>query len=176
MKDKTLHPDEDQILRSLVDDHGLPEKTRKHLEDCEACRHLRSSFQSELEFMGKMAGECTPAPLKKPVLPEPKPDRQQKYRLPVFAFGFAAAALVAVLSVFILFSDFSRELGTDLAVKSEVRMHLLEDILNESELSENYLDITSTDVSYFDDEFLEFVIPLEDEPDTARNFLRGYQA
>lgn len=177
MKEKTNHPDEDQILRSLVDDYDLPEKMRKHLEDCEACRHLKASLQSELQLLGRTAAECTPAPLKRPALPKPEPGSAQKYRLPLFASGFAAAALVAFFGFFILFSDVSEELGTELAVNSEVRMHLLEDILNESELSENFLDITSTDVSYLDDEFMEFVIPLEEEPDTINSFsLRSFNA
>jgi hypothetical protein len=169
MKDKGTHLNEDQILTSLVEKKDLPEERRRHLENCAVCQDKRTSFLSELEYLGKMAGEFTPRPQRKPVLPARESGRQRFRRL-AFVSGFAAAVLVAILCSVILFSDSSKQNKVDLAVQSEVRLHLVEEILDEPALSRHYLDITVTSYSDFDEEFLKFVVPLEEEADSVQNF------
>lgn len=174
MKDKKIHLNEDQVLLSLVDENDLPEEMRSHLGDCTACQDKRMSLLSELEYMGKMACEFTPTPQKRPILPAREPGRK-RYHFPVFATGLASAVLVAFLCSIILFSDSPEQMKADLSVKSEVRLHLMEEILEEPALSGPYLDITQTAYSYFDDEFLEFVIPVEEEFDSVHgiNIMTG---
>ncbi|MBW2217613.1 MAG: hypothetical protein JRF34_10555 [Deltaproteobacteria bacterium] len=169
MKDKNIHLTEDQILLSLIDENDLPDEMRCHLEDCTACQDKRTSLLSELEYLGKMAGEFTPTPQKKSVLLVREPGRQ-RYHFPAFASGLAATVLVVFLCSVILFSDSSKQMKENPAVESEVRLHLVEDILDEPAISRHYLDITLTSDSYFDDEFLEFVIPLEEESNSIQGF------
>ena len=169
MKDKKIHLNEDQVLLSLVDENDLPEEMGSHLEDCEACQDKRASLLSELGCLGKMAAEFTPAPRKRPILPVRESERK-KYHFPVFATGLASAVLLAFLCSVVLFSDPPEQIKANLSEKSEVRLHLMEEILEEPALSEHYLDITQTSYSYFDDEFLEFVIPVEEES----NHLEGF--
>jgi len=174
MKDKKIHLNEDQILLSLIDENDLPKEMRSHLENCNACQDKRASLLSELECLGKMAGEFTPEPRQRPILPVRESGRK-RYHFPVFATGLASAVLVVFLCSIIFFSGPSEQMNTDLSVKSEVRLHLMEEILEEPALSGPYLDITQTAYSYFDDEFLEFVIPEEEEFDSVHgiNIMTG---
>ena len=121
-----------------------------------------------------MAGEFTPAPRKRPILPVRESGRK-RYHFPVFATGLASAVVVAFLCSVVLFSDSPEQMEADLSVKSEVRLHLMEEILEETALSGHYLDITQTSYSYFDDEFLEFVIPVEEGFDSVHgiNIMTG---
>lgn len=169
MKDKKIHLNEDQILLSLIDENDLPEEMRSHLENCNACQDKRESLLSELECLGKMAGEFTPEPRKRPILPVRESGRK-RYHFPAFATGLASAVLVAFLCNVVLFSDSPEQMKADLSVESEVRLHLMEEILEEPALSGPYLDITQTAYSYFDDEFLEFVVPEEEESNPLQGF------
>ncbi len=174
MKEKKIHMNEDQVLLSLIDENDLPKEMRSHLEGCKACQDKRASLLSELECLGKMAGKFTPAPRKRPILPVRESGRK-RYHFPVFATGLASAVVVAFLCSVVLFSDSPEQMEADLSVESEVRLHLMEEILEETALSGHYLDITQTSYSYFDDEFLEFVIPVEEGFDSVHgiNIMTG---
>lgn len=170
MKGKNIHLKEDQILLCLVDENGLKEERRRHLEDCAACQDKRGSLLAELKYLGKMADEFTPAPKKKPGLPV-RGVARQRFRLPALATGLATGLLVAFLVSVYIFSDSSRQMQTDLTMKGEVRLGLVEDILGESALSEHYLDMTASSYGFLDDEFLEFVVPPEEHADSSQGFL-----
>lgn len=169
MKEKDIHLNEDQVLLSLVDQGDLSEEMRNHLGDCKTCRDKRASLLLELESLGKMAGGFTPEPLKRPALPGRKPGRK-RFHVPVFATGLASAALVVFLCGIVFFSGPTEQIKTGLSMNSEIRLHMMEDILEESALSGHYLDITQTSHSYFDDEFLEFMIPLEESSNALQGF------
>ena len=170
MKNKNIHLKEDRILLCLVEENDLTEETRKHLEECPVCQEKRTSLLAELQIVGEMADEFTPAPKKKPDLPVEQPGRQ-RFRLPILGTGFATALLVAILVSMHLFSNSSSQLQTDLTLEREVRMGLFEEILVESALSEQYLDMTPSSYSFLDDEFLEFVVPLEEPSGSSQGFL-----
>ena len=174
MKGSEIHLNEDKILLSLVDKNDLSEEMRNHLEDCKACRDKRASLLSELECLGKMAGEFTPEPRKRPIL-QVQETRRKRFHFPVFATGLASAVLVVFLCSVTLLSDSPEQMKTGLSVNSGVRLHMMEDILEEPVLSGHYLDITQTSSNYFDDEFLEFVIPVGEEFDSVNgiNIMTG---
>ena len=70
----------------------------------------------------------------------------------------------------VLFSDSPEQMKASLSVNSEVRLYLMEEILEEPALSGHYLDITQTSYGYFDDEFLEFVVPVGEESNPLQGF------
>jgi len=170
MKDKNIHLKEDQILLSLVEENDLSEEKRKHLKKCSVCRERKTSLLTELQHLGEMADAFTPVHKKKPALPVKQPG-PQRFRLPILGTGFATAVLVAILVSVHLFSDSSRQMQTDLTLEREVQMGLFEEILVESALSEQYLDMTPSSYSFLDDEFLEFVVPLEEQTGSSQGFL-----
>ena len=75
--------------------------------------------------------------------------------------------IIMCLFSFQLFTDSSKQITTRLAMETEEDLYLLEEILEESALPEYYLDITVTFNSYFDDEFLEFIIPQEEQSNSV---------
>ncbi len=75
--------------------------------------------------------------------------------------------IIMCLISFQLFTDSSKQITTRLAMETEEDLYLLEDILEESALPEYYLDIAVTFNSYFDDEFLEFITPMEEESNSV---------
>ncbi len=167
---KNIHLKEDQIFHCVVDEDSLSKEIRQHIEKCPVCQKKKASFASELENLGKMAGGFVPAPIKKPVL-SPKEPGGQWFRLPVFATGLATGLLVAFLVGVPLYLTMQKQAKTDLTFSKEVHLNIVEDVLVEPALSEHYLDMTSPSYSFFDDEFLDFVAPVEEQIDSSEGLL-----
>jgi len=166
MENKSMHLNEDQILVSLVDENDLPEDLKSHLQACPICQEKKITLISELENLGKTAKAFTPLPRQKPVLFLQK-SRYYIFRRPVFTAGFSMILIIMCLISFQLFTDSSKQITTRLAMETEEDLYLLEDILEESALPVYYLDIAVTFNSYFDDEFLEFITPMEEESNSV---------
>jgi hypothetical protein len=161
MKDKSIHLSEDQILLSLVDENDLSEDTKSHFLACPACRRKKATFVLELDRLGEKAKDFTPDLKQKPVLFPRKP-RYFFPRIPIFAAGFALVLIIVLALSLVLFTDSSKQMTAQLSTEKEEYLYLLDEILEEPYLSDHYLDITAASNSYFDDEFVEFVVPLED--------------
>ena len=167
---KNIHLKEEQIFHCVVDEDSLSKEIRQHIEKCPVCQKKQASFASELENLGKMAGGFIPAPIKKPVL-SPKEPGGQWFSPPVFATGLAMGLLVAFLVVVPLYLTMQKQAKSDLMFSNEVHTTIVEDMLVEPVLSEHYLDITSPSYSFFDDEFLDFVAPVEEQIDSSEGLL-----
>jgi len=171
MKDKNIHLKEDQILLSLLEENDLTEEKRAHFEECPVCQEKRTSFLAELQHLGEMAHEFTPVPREKPAFPVKQPGAQRFRRLPMLGTGFATALLVAVLVGVHLFSESPKHMRVEMTSESDVQMGLFEEILAESALSEQYLDMTPSSYSFLDDEFMEFVVPAEEQSGSSQGSL-----
>lgn len=166
MEDKRMHLNEDQILLSVVDETDLSEHKKSHLQACPICQEKRTALMSELERMGEMAKHFTPLPQQKPMLPF-RESWHFGFRLPIFAAGLAVILLIAFLGSMSLFTDSSKQMTVRLSTEREADLPLMDDILEESAMPEYYLDIAVDSSSYFDDEFLKFVAPLEEQSDSV---------
>ena len=166
MKDNSMHLNENQLLVSMIDESDLSEDVKGHLDACQICQEKKTAFMSELENLGKTAKDFTPMPRLKPVLPL-RESRHSSFHLPVFASGIAVFLIIACLLSFALFTDSSKQITVQLATETEVDVYFLEDILEESALPEYYLDIAVTFNGYFDDEFLEFITPMEEQSNSV---------
>lgn len=166
MIDKGMHLSEDQILLSLVDENDLSQEVRSHLLACTACQEKKTALISELEHLGQMAKDLAPLPRQKP-LPLVRESRHFSFRLRVLAAGFAVVLIIACLLSLVFFTDSSKQMTARLSTEMETDLYLVDEILEESTLPEYYLDIAVTSYSYFDDEFLEFVVPLEEQLDSV---------
>ena len=161
MKDKGMHVNEDQVLLSIVDGDDLSEDMKDHLTACPLCREKRTVLMRDLERLGQMANEFTPLPRKRPVCPLWKPHRFP-LRLPAFAAGFAVVLLIACLWSLSVFTDPSRQGTPPLSTEVKADLGLIDDMVEESGLPEYYLDIADA-YGYFDDGFLEFLVPLGEQ-------------
>lgn len=169
MKDKAFHLTEGQILLGLVEENDLSERARGHLETCAVCREKRLSLVTELQYLGEMAHEFTPAS-RNITLPvkQPKPKR---FRFPVLGTGFATAVLLTLLVGIHLFWSPSRQMQVEKVPEGDAQTVFFEEILVESALSEKLLDLTPSSYGFLDDEFMEFIVPLEEQSGSSQGFL-----
>ena len=184
MKEK--HLNEDQIIVSAVDEDDLPENVKSHLKTCPLCQEERRILMSQLEEMGGMAKDLAPRPKAEPlVYPKPwgpkpwgpKPWdagawRRIFFRWPVFASGLACFLILAGIWGLMLLQGPQgkpqvRMASDSSAEQSVAGVVFIEDLLEESVLPEYYLDIAVASPEDFDDEFLEFVVPVEEADDSA---------
>ncbi len=161
-----MHLSEDQILLSLVDETDLSEQKQSHLLACPVCQEKKTALMSELERMGEMAKHFAPLPQQKPMLPL-RESWHLRFRLPIFAAGLAVILLIAFLGSMSLFTDSSKQMTARVSTEREADLPLMDDLLEESAMPEYYLDIAVDSSSYFDDEFLNFVVPLEEQFDSV---------
>lgn len=161
MKGRNGHLDEDQIIAVVVDEEGLKEEQRRHLETCPLCREEKAALASGLDRLGRMAVKFTPALQRRPSIPA-RESRLLSFRRMVFATGFAAALLVALIWGPAFLSDPTRQRVVEFSDDEEMDLFLVEDILAESALPDYYLDMAASSPDFFDEEFMELLIPSEE--------------
>lgn len=164
MTGKHVHLSDDQILISIVDENGLSEDNKRHLHSCRVCHEKKMALTDELKRLGKMAGDLSPMPQRRP-LALYREARLTGFRRPSFAAGIAAVLIISCLCSLMLFSDSPKPITARLSWEMKADMYLMEDMLEQSALTEYVFDVTVVSYSYFDDEFLKFVAPLEDQLD-----------
>jgi anti-sigma factor RsiW len=158
MKGRIDHLNEEQIIDAVIDGGALEEEQRRHLETCPLCREEKAALTSELDHLGQMAANFTPAPQRRPFIPV-RESRLLTFRRMVFATGFAAALLVALIWGPALLSDPRIQEVAEFSDDGEMDLFFVEDILEESALPDHYLDMAASSQSYFDEEFMELLIP-----------------
>ncbi|MBW1944995.1 MAG: hypothetical protein JRJ51_19490 [Deltaproteobacteria bacterium] len=162
------HLDEDQIIVSIVDEKDLPKKLKGHLEACPVCQERRGALMAQLEGMGHMAKELAPRP-QSISLPEPKVSWGLSFRWPVVASGLASLVIIAAVWG-LMFSGGPLEIAPGQAGQQVVGLPVIEDILEEPVLPAYFQDIAVVSFEYFDDAFMDFVVPLEgSNEDTLEN-------
>ena len=165
MKDRVGHLNEEQIIDSVIEGGGLTEEQRRHLETCPLCSEQRGALRSELDRLGRMAADYTPKPQNRPVISIPE-FRLLTFRRTAFAAGFAVALLVFLLWGPAFFSDPEQELAV-LSNGEEMALLFVEDILEESASPYLDLDVAATSDAYFDEEFMELLVPTGEYNDSV---------
>jgi len=166
MKDKTIHLSEDQLLFSLVDENDLSQDIKSHLWACPSCRQKKTAFELELDRLGERAKAFTPDPKQEPALLLQK-SRAFFSRPAIFAAGFALVLIIVLASIIVRFTDSSKQMTARLSSEKEAYLYLVDEIVEEPNLPDLYLDIIAASNNYFDDEFVEFVVPLEDQANSV---------
>ncbi|MFC1579854.1 hypothetical protein ACFL4N_02970 [Thermodesulfobacteriota bacterium] len=167
MKDQ--HLDEDQIIVSMVDEHDLPGKSKSHLETCPECQERKGVLMAQLEGMGHMAKKMAPRP-RSIRLPEPKISWGLSFRWPVVASGLASLFIIVAVWGLMFLGGPPLKMAPTPAGQQMVGLSFIDDILEDSVLPAYYQDIAPVSFEYFDDAFMDFVIPLEgSDEDTLEN-------
>lgn len=163
MKSKDLHLNEDQVIRSVVDENDLPAAARDHLSTCLSCKREKGQIEQELTSLGRMAKESAPLPRQEIRLPFHKPRGLWSWR-PALATGLAVVLLIAGIWWSSLVTTSKEKMTAQIILEAEKDRQLMAEIdaLEEYVPSDFYPDISwESDPDYFD-EFLEFVVPLEE--------------
>ena len=162
MNSKNLHLNEDQVIRSVVDENDLPATVRNHLSTCLVCQGKKQQIEQELSTLGRMAREFAPLPRREVRLPFYKPRSLWSWR-PVFVAGFAALLLIAGIWWSGVFTTSQEKMMAQIIRETEKDEQLMAEIyaLEEYAPVDVYPDVSvESDIGYFD-EFLGFVSPLE---------------
>ncbi len=162
MNSKNLHLNEDQVIRSVVDENDLPATVRNHLSTCLVCQGKKQQIEQELSTLGGMASQFAPLPRREVRLPVYKPRSLWSWR-PVFAVGFAAVLLIAGIWWYALVTTSQEKMMSQIMWETKQDEQLMAEIyaLEEYAPVDVYPDVSAeSDAGYFD-EFLRFVSPLE---------------
>lgn len=177
---KDEHLNEDQIICAIVDENDLPKDKRSHLYSCQKCNDKKMALMSDLKSFGSMVENFSP-------------DRERTKKIvykkasPFFRFNFptiwtAAGALLVLVCIWSFAQIHFSPKPLDMPINTmSAELQLIEDfsIEDESELSSgftngftsvfttDYQDIISVSVEYFDEDFLEFIAPLEESADSV---------
>lgn len=175
-----IHLDEQQLLRAIVNAEDLPVTVQKHLTECSRCRVQKENAERELTTLGMLAERFAPSPTHAIVLPA-KP-RLRFGRWISLNWQAAAGMAVAVAAIFLvvwnshLLKEFQKgpPPNTAQAMLEAEQLMTAIDRLVENPLPSEYLAITGEDVSEVDDEFIRFLIPVDDsEPFVSRPWEKG---
>jgi hypothetical protein len=167
--DTSVHLNEDQIIRAVVDGDNLPRALRTHLSECPQCTANKEKIESDLARLGRMAERFSPSPEKKVLLPAEKPKQSIWWSWQWHAAFGAAAAAVFVIFVMGITPFFRPAPGgkdrTYTEQMAEAESFMTEvDMLAKNALSQEYMDIAGESDEEPDEEFMDFLIPIiEDE-------------
>ena len=161
---KENHPDEDQLIRAIVDETKLPDYIREHLSLCPRCRAGIKKIEQDLNNLGQTARQLAPAAQRKISLPVEKPLKIHRW-LHDWRVSFGAIATAAVVVLVIWLSIPSTILNEDsLDIMAQVTWD--DDIfiteintLTKNVMPQVYLDIIGEYYLSIDDEFIKFVVP-----------------
>ena len=161
---KENHPNEDQLIRAIVDEAKLPDSIREHLSLCPRCRAGIKKIEQDLNNLGQTARQLAPAAHRKISLPVEKPLKIYRWlhdwRI---SFGAIATAAVVVLVIWlsipsiILYED-SLDIMAQVTWDDDVFITEI-NMLTQNAMPQVYLDIIGEYYVGIDDEFIKFVIP-----------------
>ena len=166
MKSQTIHLNEEQFIRSVVDISDLSADAQIHLSACPMCQKKKQQFEQELNRLECMAKAFAPLPQRNVICSE-KPAFLKKISFyPLFRPVFAAGTAVLLLTLGIIWLPApisQEEQMARLAIEMEDDRQLMTEIriLEEDALPEFYQDISGEFYGYFDEEFVDFVVPME---------------
>ena len=160
---KELHLEEDDILQAVIDDTDLSVIQRQHLVQCLQCRTRKERLEQELARLGQLAERYAPKPQKRIIV------EAQKVRWPFFNWkiAFSAAAVAAVFLIVwgtVLIQNQQQGNNGNLAqdmVEAEKLMTQVNNLV-ENALPPVYLDIVGETSLSLDEDFMDFLIPLDE--------------
>jgi hypothetical protein len=162
---RNRHLDEDQLILAVIDKTDLPAEMQRHLEICPECQKETARLETDLETIGDLAAASTPKLSRSVVFTVEKRsffDRVYPYR----AWVAVAASILLLIAI-----SWSGWLGTLSGTKMKASVTetwedqvLMMEIssLTENALPEIFLDMSEDAVTGFDEEFIQFVIPDEE--------------
>jgi hypothetical protein len=190
VKNHIIHLDEDQLIRSLLDESDLAVSVQRHLSACSFCQKEKQQFSQKLTRLEEMTKDFAPLPRRKIVL-SPEPSFAEKFgffplKRVAFSGGFAIVLLI-MIGLWWSSPYMTQKQDRQLA-KTVEEMNTEEDrqfakIIEETDaenelpneiqvlegytLPEFYMDVSGESYGYFGEEFLDFVVPLEENSNPA---------
>jgi hypothetical protein len=175
MKNQDVHLNEDKIIRAIVDENDLTTSEQNHLSNCSTCQKEKQEFEQVLIRMGDMSQELVPSPRRRFIFTSQKSRSSFRWQ-PALATGLVIVFLMMGIWWSSLFKGFQENGSVQIVQKTEsdrqfvAEIALVEDYAlpdrylfigtSDEDDYDNYDDYNGYDDDYYDDEFLEFVLPL----------------
>lgn len=190
MRNHIIHLDEDQLIRSLVDESDLAVSVQGHLSACPVCQAEKRQFRQNLNRLEHMAKDFAPLPQRKIVL-SPAPSFLEKFGFfPLKRLAFSGGFAVLLIMIGLWWSSpymMQKEAGqvakiieqTDAEEEDRQVAKIIEGMDEDAELPneiqvlegytlpEFYMDVSGESYGYFGEEFLDFVVPIEESSNPA---------
>ena len=160
------HLGEDDMLQAVIDDTDLSRLQQQHLAECSQCRSQRERLENELAHLGQMAERFTPEPMRHITVADDKVRAPFSIRGFAFSAAAVAAVIVVVWATFLIRSQQQGHIGNLAQNMVEAERLMTEiNVLVENALPQVYLDIVADTDLNLDEDFIDFLIPLnEDDP------------
>ncbi len=176
MKNQDVHLNEDKIIRAIVDENDLTTSEQNHLSKCSLCQKEKQEFKQVLIRMGDMSQELVPSARRRFIPTSQKSRRLFRWQ-PALVTGFVIVLLMMGIWWSSLFKGLQENGSVQIVQKMESDQQFVAEITlaedyalpdrylhiigtsNEDDY-DNYDDYNNYDDDYYDDEFLEFVLPL----------------
>ncbi len=176
MKNQDVHLNEDKIIRAIVDENDLTTSEQNHLSKCSLCQKEKQEFKQVLIRMGDMSQELVPSARRR-FIPTSQKSRSLFRWQPALVTGFVIVLLMMGIWWSSLFKGLQENGSVQIVQKMESDQQFVAEITlaedyalpdrylhiigtsNEDDY-DNYDDYNNYDDDYYDDEFLEFVLPL----------------
>ena len=158
---KDNHLNENQFTLAAVDKTELSTEARKHLSECPQCREHMESMQRELTLFGSMAEDFAPQQRKR-AFRYVKPHNTGGW-IWRFRTATGAATMVALAVTLIWWSPLSRttpEVVTGVTFQESDQLMADIDTLVDNALPPIHVYISGESGPEFDEEFMEFVVPV----------------
>ena len=155
------HLSHDELLLAVVDAADLAAEKGAHLGACPVCRGAREHLQERLLRLGRTARELAPAPMRPFRLPPNQTPAAARRFKPLWAVGFAAAMLLAIIAGRTMWRYHSEPVA--IAATPEADLQLGEAV---DALVQDALPVTFQYLASLDEEATE-VAPQIDEDDDA---------
>lgn len=172
--ERHAHLRPERIIASLADERELTPIELGHLASCPSCSAARDRLASQLAGLSEQAVRHTPPSSKKVVLPAEQPVNPMAWFMR-WSMGVAAAVATAVIVVVFLLgrlfpggplvedaTTLAREASRDEALLAEVRA------LENDPLPQAYKEIIPDPGVSLDDDFFDFLIPLDANGDETQ--------
>jgi len=161
MKTHDLHLDADQIIHAVVDADDLITFERNHLLKCPLCQRKEQELEEELKRLGEMSKEMVPLPRRRfiPVAQESQSWFSWQH---VLTTGFVIVLLMIGIWWTSIFTRLKENESIQITQEMETSQQLMAEInfIEDYALPDRYLDIIVETNDYYDEEFLEFILPL----------------
>lgn len=160
------HLGEDDMLQAMIDDTNLSTLQQQHLAECPQCRSQRERLENELAHLGQMAERFAPEPMRHITVADDKVRAPFSIRGFAFSAAAVAAVIVVVWATFLIRSQQQGHIGNLAQNMVEAERLMTEiNVLVENALPQVYLDIVADTDLNLDEDFIDFLIPLnEDDP------------
>ncbi len=164
MKHQGIHFSEKQLIMAVIDDHDLDHILAKHLSECPICMSEKKRLEQELKKLGDMAKALAPDPKKKPLLLPQERINIRPFR-PVLALGVALILLLMILVFPKPDNTFDDKIMADILLEMEKDQQFFSEVnaLEQSAFQGIFPENDDESYGNFDDEFLEFLLPMEVE-------------